>query len=51
MPCPDIDENTRECLAIHVQRSLKHNDVLAVLTELFKRYGLPKYIRTDIRYG
>jgi len=25
-----IDEHTRECIAIHVQRKLKHDDVLAV---------------------
>ncbi len=42
-----IDEYTRECLAIHVQRSLKHDDVLAVLTDLFTRYGPPEYIRSD----
>ena len=42
-----IDECTRECLAIHVQRSLKHDDVLAVLTDLFTRHGPPEYIRSD----
>ena len=42
-----IDEYTRECLAIHVQRSLKHDDVLAVLTDLFTRHGPPEYIRSD----
>ena len=42
-----IDEYTRECLAIHVQRSLKHDDVLAVLTDLFTRHGQPEYIRSD----
>ena len=30
-----VDEHTRECLAIHVQRRLRHDDVLAVLTDLF----------------
>ena len=30
-----IDEHSRECLAIHVQRQLKSDDVLAVLTDLF----------------
>jgi transposase InsO family protein len=42
-----IDEYTRECLAIHVQRKLGHDDVLAVLTELFTRHGPPQYIRSD----
>ena len=36
-----IDEHSRECLAIHVQRKLKSDDVLAVLTELFQRHGHP----------
>ena len=38
---------TRECLAIHVARSLKHDDVLACLTDLFTRHGPPDYIRSD----
>lgn len=42
-----IDEFTRECLAIHVARSLKHDDVLACLTDLFTRHGSPDYIRSD----
>ncbi|GLQ22113.1 transposase [Algimonas porphyrae] len=42
-----IDEHTRECLAIHVQRSLKHDDVLAVLTDLFTQRGPPGHIRSD----
>lgn len=42
-----IDEYTRECLAIHVQRKLKRDDVLTVLTELFTRRGPPQYIRSD----
>jgi len=42
-----IDEHSRECLAIHVQRKLKSDDVLAVLTELFQRHGPPDHIRSD----
>jgi len=42
-----IDEHTRECLAIHVQRKLKHDDVLAVLTDLFTQRGAPQHIRSD----
>lgn len=36
-----IDEHTRECLAFHVERKLKHDDVLAVLTDLFTQHGPP----------
>ena len=42
-----IDEYMRECLAIHVQRSLKHDDVLAVLTDLFTQHAPPEYIQSD----
>jgi len=42
-----IDEFTRECLAIEIARSLKHDDVLGVLAELFTRHGPPDYIRSD----
>ena len=42
-----IDEHRRECLVIHVQRRLRHDDVLAVLTELFTQRGAPKHIRSD----
>lgn len=42
-----IDEYTRKCLAIKVAKSLKSDDVLAVLTNLFTQEGLPDYIRSD----
>ncbi|MBS7668142.1 IS3 family transposase [Croceicoccus gelatinilyticus] len=42
-----IDEHSRECLAIHVQRKLRSDDVLAVLTDLFQRHGPPDHIRSD----
>lgn len=42
-----IDEYSRLCLAIHVQRKIKSDDVLAVLTELFQRHGPPDHIRSD----
>lgn len=42
-----IDEFSRECLAIHVQRQIKSDDVLAVLTDLLTRHGPPAYIRSD----
>ncbi len=42
-----MDEFTRECLALDVERKLNSEDVLARLTELFVRRGLPAYIRSD----
>lgn len=42
-----IDEHTRECLAIHVQSRLNHNDVFAVLTDLFTQRGAPQHICLD----
>lgn len=42
-----IDEFTRECLAIEVARKLRHDDVLACLTDLFTRHGPPDHIRSD----
>jgi transposase InsO family protein len=36
-----IDEHTRECLAIDVARSLKSEDVLERLSDLFVRRGVP----------
>ena len=42
-----IDEHTRECLAIDVARSLKSEDVLERLSDLFVRRGVPSYLRSD----
>jgi transposase InsO family protein len=42
-----IDEYSRECLSVNVERSLRAEDVLEVLTGLFCRYGIPEYIRSD----
>ena len=42
-----IDEFTRESLAIHVERKLKSDDVLQVLSELFVERGPPEHIRSD----
>lgn len=42
-----IDEFTRESLAIKVKRSLKSEDVLECLTELFCAKGVPDHIRSD----
>ena len=42
-----IDELSRECLEIPVQRKLRSDDALAVLNELFQRHGPPDHIRSD----
>ena len=42
-----IDAFTRAWLAIEVARSLRHDDVLQVLAELFTRHGPPDHIRSD----
>ncbi len=42
-----IDEYTRECLAIRVKRTLKANDVIDTLSDLFITRGIPKFIRSD----
>ena len=42
-----IDEYTRECLAIVVNRKLRSTDVIETLAELFIRKGLPEHIRSD----
>ncbi len=41
-----IDEYTRECLAVRVERHLSHREVLEELTWLFCARGLPAYIRS-----
>lgn len=42
-----IDEYTRECLAIRVERNLDHQDVQECLAELFCKYGAPTHLRSD----
>ncbi|WP_273239771.1 IS3 family transposase [Hyphomonas atlantica corrig.] len=42
-----VDEFTRECLAIRVERKLNSRDVLDTLGELFVRHGPPEHIRSD----
>jgi len=42
-----IDEYSRECLAIDVDRRLNSNSVLDRLMRLFVERGLPDYIRSD----
>jgi transposase InsO family protein len=42
-----IDEFTRECLAIRVDRKLKSTDVIDVLSDLFILRGVPTHVRSD----
>ena len=42
-----IDEFTRECLAIRVDRRLRSTDVIDVLSDLFILRGVPDHIRSD----
>lgn len=42
-----IDEYTRECLAIRVNRKLNSRDVIDALSNLFLMKGIPKFIRSD----
>ncbi len=42
-----VDEYTRECLAIDVERRLGSKDVLDRLEQLFVERGTPEYIRSD----
>lgn len=42
-----IDEFTRECLAIEVDRKLNSTNVIEVLSRLFVERGVPKHIRSD----
>lgn len=42
-----IDEFTRRCLAIKVERSLKNEDVMHILADLFIEQGQPDYLRSD----
>lgn len=42
-----LDENTRECLAIEVGKSLRSNDIILTLSRLMRVYGKPAFIRSD----
>jgi transposase InsO family protein len=42
-----LDEHSRECLAIVVDRKIKSDDVLFCLSNLFLLYGVPENIRSD----
>ena len=42
-----IDEFTRECLAIRINRKLNSTDVIDVLSDLFILRGVPGHVRSD----
>jgi len=42
-----VDEYTRECLTLKIDRSLKAEDVIDTLAELFAIRGVPQAIRSD----
>ena len=42
-----VDEYTRECLALEVDRTMTSQNVLDVLRDLFVIRGVPKFIRSD----
>lgn len=42
-----VDEYTRECLALKVDRSITSEDVIDTLAELFAIRGVPEHVRSD----
>jgi transposase InsO family protein len=42
-----IDEYTRRCIALDVSKSIRSEDIINRLSELFVMYGAPKHIRSD----
>ncbi len=42
-----LDEYTRECLTIHIARSISSRQVIQVLEWLFLLRGAPGYLRSD----
>jgi transposase InsO family protein len=44
---PVVDEHTRECLAIEVERSITAEDVVGTLATLFRERGEPTFVRSD----
>ena len=44
---PVVDEYTRECLSIDVERSITAEDVVSTLAALFRQRGEPAFIRSD----
>lgn len=44
---PIVEEYSRECLALEVERSITAEDVVSTLARLFVQRGAPRFIRSD----
>ncbi|HZY66557.1 MAG TPA: integrase core domain-containing protein [Rubrobacteraceae bacterium] len=44
---PIVEEYSRECLALEVERSIRAEDVIETLDWLFTKRGAPSFIRSD----
>src|SRR5215213_8672089 len=44
---PIVDDYSRECLTMEVQRSITTEDVVRTLAALFEQRGEPSFIRSD----
>jgi putative transposase len=44
---PVVDEYSRECLALEMERSITSEEVVATLSRLFTERGAPSFIRSD----
>ena len=44
---PVVDEYSRECLALEVERSITSEEVVKTLDRLFAERGTPRFIRSD----
>ena len=42
-----LDEYTRQCMAIRVERQIRSGQVLATLWQAMMQYGIPEHIRSD----
>ena len=42
-----IDEYTRECLALRVERRLNHQNLIETLSDVMLWRGIPEHIRSD----
>ena len=42
-----LDEYTRQCVAIRVERQIRSEQVLATLWQAMTTYGIPQHIRSD----
>ena len=42
-----VEELSRECLAIRINRTLKSSDVIDLLSDLFILRGVPEHVRSD----